>query len=195
MTLQFDISALPLAHGFGINTNILETNVLNLAVVIGVVVTVVGDALRGLLDNRRQTILATLQEADQKAAEAQARLAEARAALDAARAKAAQIRAQASTAADQEGAALAAQLSTDLARLRETARQNVQLQRQRAVQQIAQQAARLALSAAEATLVEQLVKGAGRARQRDLNERHVRETLRQLKALDCFMQVPLPPPF
>lgn len=173
---------LPLAHGFGINTNILETNVLNLAVVIGVVVTVVGDALRGLLDTRRQTILGTLKEAEQKAAEAQARLDQARSALEAARTKAAQIRAQAATAAEQEGAALAAQFASDLARLREAARQGVQLQRQRAVQQIAQQVARLALTAAETALVDQLVKGSARSRQRDLNERHVRETFRQLKA-------------
>ena len=175
-------SHLPLAHGFGINTNILETNVLNLAVVLGVVVTVVGDAVRGLLDTRRQTILSTLQEAEQKAAEAQARLDQARAALASARTKAAQIRAQAVTSAEQEGAALAAQLTTDLARLQDTARQGIQLQRQRAVQKRAQQAARLALKAAEATLVDQLVKGSGRTRQRDLNERHVRETFRQLKA-------------
>jgi hypothetical protein len=33
-------------HGFGFNTNILETNVINLAVVIAVVVSVVGDAVR-----------------------------------------------------------------------------------------------------------------------------------------------------
>lgn len=183
MTLVFDVTApLTLAHGFGINTNILETNVLNLAVVIGVVVTVVGDAFRALLDTRRQTILATLQEAEQKAAEAQARLDQARAALEAARAKASQIRAQASTAAEQEGAALATLFATELARLREAATQGVQLQRQRAVQQIAQQVSRLALSAAESALVDQLVKGSGRARQRDLNERHVRETFRQLKA-------------
>jgi hypothetical protein len=32
-------------HGFGFNTNILETNVINLAVVIAVVVSVVGDAV------------------------------------------------------------------------------------------------------------------------------------------------------
>jgi F-type H+-transporting ATPase subunit b len=180
MTLASEL--LSLAHGFGINTNILETNVLNLAVVIGVVVTVVGDALKALLETRRQTILATLQEAEQKAAEAQARLDQARTALEAARSKASQIRAQAATAAEQEGAALASQFATDLARLRESASQSVQLQRQRAVQQIAQQVARLALQSAESTLVEHLVKGSGRSRQRDLNERHVRETFRQLKS-------------
>jgi F-type H+-transporting ATPase subunit b len=53
-------------HGFGLNTNLFETNVLNLIVVVRIVVTVVGDALRNLLDQRRKVILSTLQEADKK---------------------------------------------------------------------------------------------------------------------------------
>jgi F-type H+-transporting ATPase subunit b len=44
-------------HGFGFNTNILETNVINLAVVIAVVVSVVGDAVRELLKNRKKQLL------------------------------------------------------------------------------------------------------------------------------------------
>ena len=40
---------------FGFNTNIFETNVLNLAVVLAIVIIYVGDALRGLLANRKQT--------------------------------------------------------------------------------------------------------------------------------------------
>jgi len=50
-----------LRQGFGLNTNLFETNILNLTVVIGVVIKVVGDSLRSLLDQRRKTILSTLQ--------------------------------------------------------------------------------------------------------------------------------------
>jgi F-type H+-transporting ATPase subunit b len=57
-------------HGFGFNTNILETNVINLAVVIAVVVSVVGDAVRELLKNRKETIINNLREADNRANEA-----------------------------------------------------------------------------------------------------------------------------
>ena len=64
-------------QGFGFNTDLFETNVLNLAVVVGIVVTVVGDAVQSLLDQRRQNILSTLAEADKKAREAQKRLEEA----------------------------------------------------------------------------------------------------------------------
>ena len=48
-------TSLFLAGHFGFNTNLLETNVLNLAVVLAIVLTYVGDALRGLLENRKQT--------------------------------------------------------------------------------------------------------------------------------------------
>ena len=45
-----EISFIFSGHGFGINTNILETNVINLAVVIAVVISFVGDAVRELLE-------------------------------------------------------------------------------------------------------------------------------------------------
>jgi hypothetical protein len=44
---------LTMRYGFGFNTDIFETNVLNLAVVVAIVVTVVGDAVATLLDQRR----------------------------------------------------------------------------------------------------------------------------------------------
>jgi F-type H+-transporting ATPase subunit b len=50
-------------HGFGFNTNILETNVINLAVVIAVVVSVVETQCE-LLKNRKETIINNLREAD-----------------------------------------------------------------------------------------------------------------------------------
>ena len=47
-------------QGFGFNTNLFETNILNLAAVIGIVVIIVGDAVQSVLDQRRQNILLTL---------------------------------------------------------------------------------------------------------------------------------------
>ncbi len=51
---------IPLGESFGFNFNILETNLINLSVVIGIVVSFGGNALRSLLDNRKQTILTNL---------------------------------------------------------------------------------------------------------------------------------------
>ena len=76
-----------LAHGggFGINTNIFETNIINLAAVVGIVVSFVGNNLTALLEDRKKTILNNLQEANQRAIEAQEKLNQAKAQLEAAK--------------------------------------------------------------------------------------------------------------
>ena len=88
--------------GFGFNGNILETNIINLAVVVGVVVSFVGGNLTQLLEDRQKTILNNLQEANQRAIEAQDRLNQARTQLDIARKKAKEIRAEGVVKASQE---------------------------------------------------------------------------------------------
>lgn len=62
-----------------------------LLVVIGVVISFVGDALRSLLVNRQQLILANLSEADKRAQKAQDKLIEAKAQFEAAKVKAEEI--------------------------------------------------------------------------------------------------------
>ena len=97
-----NFSTLPFGAEFGFNGNILETNVINLAVVIGIVVSFGGDALRSLLENRKQTILNSLQEADQRAQEAKEKLSKAKSQLELAQKKATEIRQQGSITAEQE---------------------------------------------------------------------------------------------
>ena len=62
-----------------------------LLVVIGVVISFVGDALRSLLENRQQLILANLSEADKRAQKAQEKLIEAKSQFEAAKVKAEEI--------------------------------------------------------------------------------------------------------
>jgi F-type H+-transporting ATPase subunit b len=131
--------------GFGINTNILETNIINLSVVIGVVVSFGGDALRSLLDNRKETILANLQEADLRAKEAQEKLAAARLQLEQAQAKAKEIRQQGTITAEQEKQLCIKQAEADMARLEDVKQQTLRLQQQRAMSQVSQQVIALAL--------------------------------------------------
>ena len=78
-------------QGFGFNTDIFETNILNLAVVLGIVVVFVGDALSTLLSHRRKIVLATMQEADQKARKVQQQLEEAKKSVEVARQRAQEI--------------------------------------------------------------------------------------------------------
>ena len=99
---MFFSTSLMFAGHFGFNTNIIRNQCVNLAVVLAVVVTYVGDALRGLLENRKQTILNNFREADQRASEAQERLNKARLQLEQAQTKAKQIREQALVTIEQE---------------------------------------------------------------------------------------------
>lgn len=145
------LTALPeqaeLVHeGFGFNGNILETNIVNLSVVIGIVVSFGGDALRSLLENRRQTVLATLEQADQRAREAKQRLEDATSQLEFAYKKAAQIREQGAAAAEKEMRDSLAQTEEDVVRLEGDKEETLALQQQKAVAQVSQQVVGLALS-------------------------------------------------
>ena len=169
-------------YNFGLNTNLFETNVLNLIVVLGVVVTIVGDAIKSLLDQRRQTILSVLQEADKKAREAQKRLEEARAIVEVAHERAQEIRAQALEAMEQENYTIQKQLQIDLQRLQERGQKAIQLERQRTVRTLADQVANLALNTAERTLLLVFVQqGSSLVKQKELNEAHLRETFQKLE--------------
>ena len=63
-----------LAEGFGFNTNLLETNVLNLAVVLPLVFSLGKDTLTSILDTRREKILSSLRSADDRFKQAQLEL-------------------------------------------------------------------------------------------------------------------------
>jgi len=92
MNFSFLVMSLPHEGGFGFNDNILETNVINLAVVVGVVVFFVGKNLTSILETRQQTILNNLKEADQRAIEAREKFNKAKEQLELAEQKAKQIR-------------------------------------------------------------------------------------------------------
>jgi F-type H+-transporting ATPase subunit b len=172
---------IPLSQGFGLNTNLFETNILNLAVVVGVVIKVVGDSLKSLLDQRRRTILSTLQEADLKAREAKQRLEAAKRTLEEARSRVQEIRIQTIQAVEREKSLAQKQLERDLRRLREGRDQAIQLERQRATQFISYQVSSLALNSAENILLNSLnPQDTSSLKQKELNEMHVRKTFCQL---------------
>ena len=171
----------PLRQGFGLNTNLFETNILNLTVVIGVVIKVVGDSLRTLLDQRRKTILSTLQEADLKANEAKQRLEAAQRTLEEARLRVQEIRTQTVRAIEREKSIAQKQLERDLNRLQERKDQAIQIERQRTTQLISHQISTLALTSAENILLNALgSQDISSSKQKELNEMHVRKTFCQL---------------
>jgi F-type H+-transporting ATPase subunit b len=124
-----------LGHGgFGFNTNIFETNIINLAAVVGIVVSFVGKNLSSLLESRKTTIVKNLQEANQRAIEAEEKLNTARAQLEIAKKKAQEIREEGVLRATQEINNVVAQHELRLARLEEFKQVAVQYQ-QKAKQQ------------------------------------------------------------
>lgn len=81
---------------------ILETNVINLTIVIAVLITVAGNALTQSLASRRETILLNLSEADKKANEAQEKLRLAKLDFETAKNKAAELKKQNQEQAENE---------------------------------------------------------------------------------------------
>lgn len=147
---------LPLGQGFGLNTNILETNIINLSVVIAIVITFVGDALRSLLENRKQTVLNNLREADQRALEAKNKLDQAQSKLDLAQKKAIEIREQGVSTAEQEKIQFIRQFEKDFEFLKKLKEQAIKLQQQKVVFQISQQIIFLALQKVKSKLSRRL---------------------------------------
>lgn len=141
-----EVVSLPLGEGFGLNGNILETNIINLSVVLAIVVSFGGDALRSLLENRRESIITTLLEADRRAKEAEERVVEAKNRLELAHRRGAEIRNQGKETAERERQDSMAQTEKELRRLEEGKQEALQLRRQRAIGQVCQRVITRALS-------------------------------------------------
>ena len=140
-----NLSSLPFGTEFGFNGNVFETNIINLTVVIGIVVSFGGDALRSLLRNRKETIFSSLQEAEKRAEEAKDNLSKAKSQLSLFQKKAYEIRQQASATAEQERKQAIQQTQEDAQRLEQVKQETLQLQQQKTISQISQQVVLLAL--------------------------------------------------
>ena len=136
------------SEGFAFNGDILETNLVNLAVVIGVLVYFGGDFLGSLLNTRRDNILKTLKDADARLLEATQKLAQAKSDLDFAKTKVAEITGQARVTAQQSSQTLLKNAEIELKRLEETKQATLRFEEQKAVSQIREQVIRLALEQA-----------------------------------------------
>lgn len=129
-------SSLIIGHGgFGFNTNIFETNIINLAAVVGIVVSFVGKNLSSLLEDRKNIIVKNLQEANQRAIEAEEKLNAARVQLEIAKKKAQEIREEGVLRATQEINNVVSQHELRLARLEEFKQETLDFYQQKAFKQ------------------------------------------------------------
>jgi len=138
----------PLGEGFGINGNLLDTNIFNLAVVVGVLVYFGGDVLSSLLTNRKELILKSLNDAEVRFQEATEKLAAAKKQLAEATGKAEEIRAQGLVTAEQGTTNLLERAKEDIKRLEEAKQATIRFEEEKAVSQVCERVSRLALEQA-----------------------------------------------
>jgi len=133
---------------FGFNFDLIETNILNLAVVLGVVLYLGGDVLSSLLNDRKQKILGTLKSADERFLEAQQKLEEAKQKVLAAQKKALEIREQGNKTALQTAKTLFSRTEEEIRRLEEGKQASLRFEEEKALSQVKQQVVALSLEKA-----------------------------------------------
>ena len=138
--------------GFGLNFDILETNLINLVIIIGVLVYFGSSFLGNILSERRSAIEAAIKGAEERQKKAAAALIEQQKNLKEAQAQAERIKAEAQENAQKARAAVLAQADRDVERMKASAQQDLTSQQERVLRELRQRVATLALSKVEADL-------------------------------------------
>jgi F-type H+-transporting ATPase subunit b len=146
--------------GFGFNLNLFETNLINLVIVIGVLTWFLRGFLGGMLDRRRQSILADLSDAEERLKTATAAVAKAQSDLQAAQQKAQQIRADGMARAQAVREESERRTIEDMARVKEDASADLNAEAARVTDLLRREAARQAIENALASLPGKLDEGA-----------------------------------
>jgi F-type H+-transporting ATPase subunit b len=152
--MTFPVPPLLASHGsgFGLNTNVFDTNIINLAIVIAGLVYFLRGFLGGILERRRAAILADLKDAEERLATASTAVAAAQKELTEAQAKAECI------GTDGQSRAQAIRLESErrtveeMARIKQDSASDLESEAGRVSDQLRREAARLAIEQALATL-------------------------------------------
>lgn len=155
--------------GFGLNLDLLETNLINLAIIIGVLVYFGKKSLGKTLSDRQVQIETAIKEAEQRKEKAAAALAEQQQKLAQAQAEATRIRQEAETRAEAVRAAVMKQAEEDVERMKAAAAQDLTTQQDRVMNELRQRIATLAMQKAE----QQLRSEVGEDTQRQLIDRSI----------------------
>lgn len=142
--------------GFGLNIDILETNLINLAILVGVLVYFGRKVVSNTLNERRLRIETAIQDAEQRSTEAAAALSDAQQKLTQAQAEAQRIRKSAEENAQAAKENILARAVQDVQRLKETAAQDLNSERERAIAQLRQRVVAMALEQVESQLKTQV---------------------------------------
>lgn len=157
MAIMGSFSMLATAEGgFGLNLDILETNVINLVIIIGVLIYFGRSFLGNTLSERRTNIEDAISDAEKQQKDAAAALADAQQKLAQAQAEAEQIRAKAEENANAARESILAASAKDVERMKASAVQDLNSERERAIAQLRQQVVALAMERVESQLKSQL---------------------------------------
>jgi len=130
---------------FGFNFDLIETNILNLAVVLGVVVFLGGDVLTSLLNDRKQKILGSLKTATEKFIDAEKQLEEEKQKIEIAKTKAIQIREQGKLTPIQTTQNLFLRTEEEIRNLDQSKQASLRFEEEKAINILRQQVVRLAI--------------------------------------------------
>nr|QIS91263.1 ATP synthase CF0 B subunit [Mussaenda densiflora] len=142
----------PSAGGFGFNTDILSTNLINLSVVLGVLIFFGKGVLSDLLDNRKQRILNTIRNSEELRGGAIEQLEKARARLRKVEMEADQFRVNGYSEIEREKLNLINSTYKTLEQLENYKNETIQFEQQRTINQVRQRVFQQALQGALGTL-------------------------------------------
>lgn len=155
--------------GIHLNFDILETNIINLAIVIGVLVYFGRGVLGKTLADRKAQIETAIREAETRKKEAAAALADEQQKLAQAQTEASRILTEAQERAKAVHEAILAEAQADMERLKAAEAQDLTRQQERVVAELRQRIAALALQRVES----QLQSGIGESTQQQLIDRSI----------------------
>lgn len=138
--------------GFGLNFDLFETNIINLAIVIAGLVWFLRGFLGGILERRRSAIVADLKEAEDRLSSASAALAEAQKGVAEAQKKAEQIRADGKVRADAIRLDSEQRTIEEIARMKQAATSDLANEASRVTDQLRRETALKAIEKALAVL-------------------------------------------
>ena len=138
--------------GFGLSFDLLESNLVNLIIVIGVLIYFGRGFLGKKLAERRAEIEAAIKEAEARQKKASASLAEQQQKLQQAQNQAKQIQAEAETNAKAAREAILQQAEKDVERMKAAAQQDMSSQEDRVMRELRQRVSALAMERVETRL-------------------------------------------
>nr|YP_009383982.1 ATP synthase CF0 subunit I [Kerriochloa siamensis]YP_009384230.1 ATP synthase CF0 subunit I [Andropogon chinensis]YP_009386054.1 ATP synthase CF0 subunit I [Chrysopogon zizanioides]YP_009386137.1 ATP synthase CF0 subunit I [Chrysopogon gryllus]YP_009386220.1 ATP synthase CF0 subunit I [Mnesithea helferi]YP_009387296.1 ATP synthase CF0 subunit I [Eulaliopsis binata]YP_009544814.1 ATP synthase CF0 subunit I [Andropogon ascinodis]AZB80726.1 ATP synthase CF0 subunit I [Hyparrhenia violascens] len=142
----------PFAGSFGLNTDILATNLINLTVVVGVLIFFGKGVLKDLLDNRKQRILSTIRNSEELRRGTLEQLEKARIRLQKVELEADEYRMNGYSEIEREKENLINATSISLEQLEKSKNETLFFEKQRAMNQVRQRVFQQAVQGALGTL-------------------------------------------